>query len=159
MKTEKWYEKAIAMFDEESTNGAIAANLEDGFIFANSAGTYALFIPGHSVLSAFRKDSDAGKKRNALRVLHDQAMQAGELATSEITGSFADRKCKVRQLSNGKSEVYVYEKLLRMFPKNALYYISSPIAPVIVGIWENNRFHEIGLVMPMYSAEFFRADK
>lgn len=159
MKTEKWYEKAIAMFDEESTNGAIAANMEDGFIFANSAGTYALFIPGYSAASAMWEVNDMARKSKTLRVLHDQAMQAGELATSEITGSFADRKCKVRQLSNGKSEVYVYEKLLRMFPKNALYYISSPIAPVIVGIWENDRFHEIGLVMPMYSAEFFRADK
>lgn len=159
MKIERWYEKANAIFDENANTGIIAANLDDGFIFANPAGTYALYIPGCSVAGAIWERDDLARKSKTLRVLHDQAMKAGELATSERTGTFADRKCKVRQFSNGKAEVYVYEKLLRMFPKNAIYYISSPIAPVIVGIWENDRFHEIGLVMPMYSAEFFKVDK
>lgn len=159
MKIEKWYEKANSIFEEESHNGAIAANLDDGFIFANSAGTYALFIPGYSAASVMWEAENMARKSKTLRVLHDQAMKAGELATNETTGSFADRKCKVRQLSNGKTEVYVYEKLLRMFPKNAIYYISGYTAPVVVGIWENDRFYEIGLVMPMMSAEFFKADK
>jgi hypothetical protein len=84
-------------------------------------------------------------------------MKAGTLATKQQTGTFADRRGKVRQFCNGDCEVYVYEKLLRMFPKNAVYYVSGYTAPVIVGVWENDRFHEIGLVMPMFSAEMFRA--
>lgn len=159
MKISKWYEKATTMFEEDATNGAIVANLEDGFVFANSAGTYALFIPGCSAASAVWENDNIARKSKTLRVLHDQAMKAGKLATSEIKGSFPDRKCKVRQFSNGETEVYVYEKLLRMFPKNAIYYISGYTAPVVVGIWENDRFCEIGLVMPMYSAEMFKADK
>ena len=64
MKIEKWYEKAIAIFDEESKNGAIAANLDDGFIFANAAGTYALFIPGYSAASAVWEREEMARKSN-----------------------------------------------------------------------------------------------
>lgn len=157
MKTEKWYEKAREIFDQEAYNGIIAANLDNGFLFANSDWTYALFIPGERALFAYNEG--AVRKSNTLRVLHDAAIKSSELATSQRTGYFADRKCKVRELSNGKQEVYVYEKLLRMFPKNALYYVSGPNSPVVVGIWENDRLYEIGIVMPMLSNEFFKADK
>lgn len=156
MKTEKWYEKACEIFDQEANNEIICANLDDGFLFANSAGTYALFIPGQVALSASCERN--ARKSHTLRLLHDMAFKSGELATEQRTGYFPDRKCKVRELRNGKEEVYVYEKLLRVFPKNAMYYISGPQSPVLVGIWENDRLHEIGMVMPMFSNEHFKGE-
>ena len=156
MKTNKWYETAHSIFEEEAMRGAIAANYDDGFLFANSAGTYALFIPGYAACSAFW-ERDA-RKSNTLRVLYDRASFCGKLATNQVTGKFADRKCKVREFSNENGKVYVYEKLLRMFPKNALYYISEPTAPVLVDIWENDRLYPVGLVMPMHSCEKFEAE-
>ena len=156
MKADQWYKKAQSIFEEEAMQGAIAANFDDGFLFSNSAGTYALFIPGYVACSAvWKRDM---RKSNTLRVLYNRTMIAGELATKQTPGKFADRKFKSREFSNKNGKVYVYEKLLRMFPKNALYYISEPTAPVVVGIWENERLYPIGLVMPMYSCEKFEAD-
>lgn len=156
MKINKWYEKAISIFDSEAEKGIIASNLDDGLLFANSIGTYALYIPGYVAASAFCEHDT--RKSKTLRVLHDQAMKNSELVKRQRTGTFADRKYKVRELFNGHTEVYVYEKWLRMFPKNALFYTTEPNAPVVVCIWENDRFYEIGIVMPMFSNEFFKAD-
>ena len=159
MKIEKWYEKAMKIFDEEAQNGAVAANLEDGFIFSNSSGTYALFIPGYSASSVIWEKDGMKEKADRLLRIRNQVMKTAKLAEKTVTGTFCDRKCKVRQLSNGESEVYVYEKLLRMFPKNADFYITNHVSPVIVGIWDNKKFNEVGLVMPMMSGEMFKADK
>lgn len=156
MKVEKWYKKAAAIFDAEAEKGVISANCEDGFLFANATGTYALFIPGYSACSAVWESGDV-RKSKTLRLLYKYAND-GILATKQRTGTFPDRRCKVREFANDSTEVYVYEKLLRIFPKNALYYISSPESPVLVGIWENARLCVIGMVMPMMSNEHFRED-
>jgi hypothetical protein len=161
MKIEKWYEKAISAFEKEVEDGVIAANLNNGCVYANSSGTYAFYIPGYSVLSAVWEKDKLARKSNTLRLLYKQAESnpSASLVTSEKTGRFPDRKNKVRQLSDGERNVYVYEKLLRLFPKNALFYISSATSPVFVGIWENDRLYPVGLVMPMYSAESFIPEK
>ena len=157
MKAEKWYNKAGNIFEEESMKGCIATNFESGFLFSNASGTYALFIPGYSAYSTIW-DKEA-RKSNTLRTLYEKTRENAKLATENASGFLSDRACKVREFKNETTTVYVYEKLLRMFPKNALFYISERHAPVMVGIWENDRLYEIGMVMPLYTQGNFKADK
>lgn len=158
MKVSKWYEKACAIFDKESARGTIATNVDGGFVFSNAEGTFALFIPGYSACSAVWERGEMARKSSTLRILHDKAMHDSLLAMESKTGTFADRKGKVREFKRGYVSVYVYEKLLQMFPKNALFYVSHPFAPVVVCLEENGTFYEVGMVMPMHSAEKFVED-
>ena len=152
MTITKWNEKVSAILDKHCMEENIRyANTEDGVYFANKAGYYAYFLPDYHCSSA------SGNPKNESPMLADifrSAIDSGVLARDEESGKSGGKLA--RHFSNGETEAYVYEKFLRVFPKNTQYFISGPTKPVLAGIWGNDRLHVIGLVMPYRKTDFER---
>jgi len=145
MNIEKWNAKTAAYLDELLTdqteeNPVIYFNSDDGVLFADRGGLWARFLPEHQVLSASPKHSSSYLKK-----VFDEAVNQSVLADVE-TGEANGKKC--RKLTHGDTTVYVYEKLLRDFPKNALFYVSGETKPVLVCLEDFGSFHAVALVMP-----------
>lgn len=143
MKMEKWNMKVSAKLDKMLDDGkrVLYENADGGVYFGDKSGTWILFLDGKEVWTAKKGDS------RSLKRYFDYSSRRSTLASfekGEVNGK------KARRFSNGETDVYVYEKLVRQFPANALFYISSPVEPVYVGIWENDRLHQIGLVCPFH---------
>ena len=160
MKITKWNEKVSAILDTMlEKDDAVYCNRDDGVVFANKQGTFAMFCPEHTVwtVKPFPVGIEAQRK-NALSAIWDKTIQSdSKLADSTEIGTLiqhGNSKRKVRKFNNdylGLS-VYVQERFLRQFPANTLYYVSGRNKPVIAGIWENDRLYVIGFVLPIMVA-------
>lgn len=148
MKLEKWNEKTSAYLDEllskdqsVKENAVLYANTKDGVYFADKAGLWARFLPDYQIYSVSPKNSSP-----YLAKVFEESIKTAVLSDSITIGIASGKKC--RKFQTGNTEVYVYERLLRGFPKNTLFYISGETKPVLCGLWENGVLHTIGLVMP-----------
>lgn len=149
MKIAKWNEKVSAMFDDASmydSDNLRYANDSDGAYFCTTP-YQAYFMPGMEILTAkMREDHKAA----ILPWIFHTAIEKSNLA-SETRGKANGKMA--RRFSCGDIDVFCYEKFLRVFPKNALFYVSAPTAPILVGLWDNDRLHTIGIVMPFRCRE------
>lgn len=151
MKLEKWNEKTSVYLDtllekDQSIkeNAVFYANTANGVYFADKSGIWARFLPDHQIYSVSAKNS-----RPFLEKAFEDSIKVSVLSDSITigrTGGKNGKKC--RKFQSGNMEVYVYETLLRDYPKNTLFYISGETKPVLCGIMENDVLHVIGLVMP-----------
>ncbi len=145
MTITKWNEKVSAMFDDASMyqpDSMRFANDAEGAYFCTD-GYRAFFLPGMEILTArMREDHKAA----VLPEIFRKASDNGKLAET-VTSGKVDGKC-ARRFTLGDMEVFCYEKYLRVFPKNADFYISAPTAPILVSIWENGKANILGIVMP-----------
>ena len=150
MKLDKWNEKTGVYLekliqDENSKNVVHYCNVNDGVYFCDSSGHWARFLSNQHILIT-KNNCSKTKATPFLEKVFQEAIQSTVLADSIETGTTGKAKC--RKLTKDNVSAYVYETLLRAFPKNARFYISGPTKPVIVGLWENDRLYVIGLVMP-----------
>ncbi len=146
MTITKWNEKVSAMFDDASMYQADSlhyGNDADGAYFCTD-GYRAFFLPGMEILTA--KLYEKGNKGSVLPKIFHDASDNGKLAET-VTSGKVDGKC-ARRFTLGDMEVFCYEKYLRVFPKNADFYISAPSAPILVSVWENGKANILGIVMP-----------
>lgn len=144
MTIAKWNEKAAAKLAVLCDSGAgIYSNIDDGVVFSDRTGFWFMFAAGQQVLTACPKKafSDCLARHYEKALTGDAA-----LAESMQAGTVGGRKA--RKFSAGGVDVFVYETILRLFPKNTLFYLASPTAPVVAGLWENGRLHIIGAVAP-----------
>lgn len=155
MTITKWNEKVSAMFDDASMYHADSlhyGNDADGAYFCTNAYT-AFFLPGMEILTSILHEK--GNKGSFLPKIFHDASDKGKLAETVISGK-ANGKC-ARRFTLGDMEVFCYEKYLRVFPKNADFYISAPTAPILVSIWENGKANILGIVMPFRNNGSFSA--
>ena len=150
MKIEKWNEKTGVYLekliqDEKSKNVVHYCNVNDGVYFCDSSGHWARFLPDQNILIT-KNNCNKIKDTPFLENVFQENIKSAVLASSVETGTTGKAKC--RKLTKDNVSVYVYETLLRAFPKNARFYISGPTNPVIVGLWESSKLYVIGLVMP-----------
>lgn len=145
MKTAKWNEKVSAMLDDLCIKNDVKyCNRDDGVVFCDHFGTWLLFSPGSVVISA----NDGKNIVPGLSAHWENALRSnGKLAETSVSGWMAGRKC--RQFTAGDMEVYAAEKFLRMFPKNAMFYLEAPNKPIVAGLWENDKLTVIGFVLPI----------
>lgn len=154
MKLAKWNEKTTAFLDallsHEQTKAAhvIYSNTDKGCYFADTSGHWARFLPDEHIYSV-----NPQYESRTLQNIFESAVNTSVLADSITSGKSGGKKC--RKFQHEDTEVYVYETLLRDFPKNANFYISGATKPVIVSIWENGILNVIGLVMPFYMRSGF----
>lgn len=157
MTITKWNEKVSAILDKYCDENIVRyANTEEGVCFTDKAGYSAYFLPKHHCYSVHGKSIMENPKSSSPMIaeIFRSAIDSSVLASNEICGKSGGKLA--RHFSNGETEAYVYEKLLRVFPKNTQYYISGPTKPVLAGIWENDKLHVIGLVMPYRKTDFER---
>lgn len=155
MKLEKWYEKAGKILEKQISSDDIRYySDDDGTVFCNAHGSWCLFDPGSSVLSASPKDS-----MYYLKTLWEKFVvnSYSTLAENIVSGSMCKDGTKARQFSSGDITVYAAERFLRMFPKNTMFYIEESTKPIICGIWENDKLNIIGFVMPVLNLAGFEA--
>ena len=146
MKIEKWNEKVCAMFEDASMyqhDSLHFGNDADGAYFCTD-GCRAFFLPGMEILTA--RLYEKSNRGSVLPKIFRNASDNGKLAET-VTSGKVDGKC-ARRFTLGGMEVFCYEKYLRVFPKNADFYIYAPTAPILVSIWENGKANILGIVMP-----------
>lgn len=149
MKIAKWNEKVSAMFDDASmydSENLHCASDSDGAYFATDKYS-AFFMPGYDI---YTSKPGEDKKGAALPGIFHAAINRAVLA-SETRGK-ANGKL-ARKFTSENATVFCYEKFLRVFPKNTLFYVSAPTAPIVAGIWEDGKLHTLGIVMPFLCRE------
>ena len=149
MKIEKWNEKSARVLDTMINRENVRYfQRDDGVIFSDKYGFWFMFSAGSRVMR-WRVEEDT-RVIPALDDHYNKAINSnGVLADTFCSGYFTNWPYKIVKLSNDNTTVYAQEKFTRMFPKNALYYIESANAPVVVGIWEKGLLHVIGVIMPI----------
>ena len=163
MKLEKWTEKANKKLDEmlESKNVRFC-NLDDGVVFCDDSGTWCMFAPGSVVLSA--RGDDARRNDRIKNVWKKYVDESDAVLTHGVKGFTDDNgkkaACTRFPVMNmdgtfSNDSVYVYDRVLNKFPKSTLFYASAPLAPVLCGIWDNDRLHIIGMVYPFIKKNEF----
>lgn len=149
MKLEKWNEKAAAVLDKLCATSTrwMYASVDNGVVFTDTKGHYALFCDNCTVVSAH----DTKEQSDYLRKYWKQFEQSKhELAQDIVSGKFQGEKGrKIVKLSRDGMDVYLDRKYYNLFPKNTLFYTESPTSAVLAGIWENDRLHIIGFVLPV----------
>ena len=89
MKITKWNEKVSAILDTMlEKDDAVYCNRDDGVVFANKQGTFAMFCPEHTVwtVKPFPVGIEAQRK-NALSAIWDKTIQSdSKLADSTEIG-------------------------------------------------------------------------
>ena len=149
MKLSQWNERTAAKLEKLAGAGEIVAcNTADGVVFSDKAGTWCKYVSGSHLLAAcWNREIFA----DALRRHWKHAMEAdAALADSKQAGTVGGLKCCKFSARDFTMEVFVYEKILRQFPKNTMFYLQGTNKPVIAGIWEAGQLHIIGLVMPFH---------
>lgn len=150
MKFNKWSEKVDRIFEEmanEKTNGEIFfQNMPGGAWFCDKKGVMAYRLEGQTILSA--------KPQNAVTVFEYLMNETKDAAIAiEKTNGITKEGHKVCRLSradrNRQINVYLNPKLMKKFPANTLYYTTAATKAVLAGIWENDKLHIIGLIMPV----------
>ena len=156
MKIAKWNEKVSAKLDDLCVKNTVRfCNREDGVAFCDKYGTYLLFAPSMHVCTYHGDKAEV----SALSRYWDAVQNSeAKLAESSVSGYLMNGgiSSKVRRFTSGDVEVYVQERFLRIFPKNTMFYVESPVKPIIAGIWENDRLTIIGIVMPIRKMSEFQ---
>ena len=150
MKIAKWNEKANRILDRrisENDPDLRFCNTEDGVLFCDKLGTWCVLARDAVVLSVLGEDE---RRVPALEKLYAKATSGNsilcDVTKGRVTPFGYGTSC--RKMTNENGEAYVRESFLRMFPANTLFYMSSPTKPIVCGIWENDRLHVIGIVLP-----------
>ena len=158
MTITKWNEKVSAILDKYCDENIVKyANTEEGVYFTDKAGYSAYFLPKHHCYSVHGKSAMENPKSSSPMIaeVFRKASDNGKLAET-VTSGKANGKC-ARRFTLGDMEVFCYEKYLRVFPKNADFYISAPTAPIPISIWENGKANILGIVMPFRNNGSFSA--
>ena len=155
MKIDKVYDKLLALFDDNASSEHLHYfNDHDNNTMLFAVDCFAVYaVPNHEVWTC---KSDT-KKSEILPKVFNRAVNTGKLASVTKGKDYLNR-CVLRFTADNGLTVYAQEKFFRMFPKNALYYVSGKYEPVLVSIEDNNRFYPVAVVMPLrMDAEQFRA--
>lgn len=146
MKFNKWSEKVDRIFEEMANGDIFFQNLPGGAWFSDKKGVMAYHLEGQEILTV--------KPQNAVTVFDYLMNDTKDAAiANEKTNGITKEGRKVCRLSrdNGWRQINVYlnPKLMKKFPANTLYYTTASNKAVLAGIWENDRLHVIGLIMPV----------
>lgn len=152
MKLERWIEKMRKRSEEMINNGAaLYENTDAGLYFCPKSGTIAYFCADCQIIAPVW-DEMAGKV-DSLHRYFEAAVKDSTLASARagvLPGVLGARDRNVFVFTNEKGvSAVVDKKLLRDFPKNTLFYVSSSIRPVLAGILENGVLNVIGIVCPI----------
>ena len=114
-------------------------------MFCSDAKVYSVYPAGLERLS------DYPYRRNEyLGTFWKAAIEAdSKLIRSAVPGTFSGTKGKIIKLECDDTEAYVQQNYYKLFPANTLFYVSGPAKPVIAGIWENDKLHVIGFILPV----------
>lgn len=142
MKTEKWYTKVNAMFDENASR----VRFDNGTCGAYFAidGNVGYYLPAQVIMTADARNGARGVIEKNFKLAEN-----GTLATSIVRGRDNKNRRIVKMTSSDGATVYVQEKFIRQFPKNALYYVTSFSAPVFVALENYPRLDPVAIVMPV----------
>ena len=152
MKLEKWYEKAAERFDILSEkHNVVYENTDDGLYFANKAGHYAMFLPGQVCLSCNHDNVRHGFARlfEPLENHHlAVSAQPGRARGYTKGAMYPNRLVSAYKLmTESGAEAVISAKYKKLFPANALFYVSAWNKPILVALEEHGQFHTIGIVM------------
>lgn len=145
MKFNKWSEKVDRIFEEMANGEIVFQNLPGGAWFSDKKGVMAYHLEGQEILTV--------KPENAVTVFDYLMNDTKDAAIAKKTNGITKEGRKVCRLSRdngwGQINVYLNPKLMKKFPANTLYYTTASNKAVLAGIWENDRLHVIGLIMPV----------
>ena len=148
MKVKAWNEKCARTIDAVLASNDMRFYARKDCAIVCPTGDHYFIISAESRMLSAGKDKRETAKLNEYYecILHSDA----KLSDKIISGHFNGCRNKIAKLSApGVPDVFVQEKFMRAFPKNALYYIEKPASVITVGIWEKGQLHIIGGIMPI----------
>lgn len=145
MTAEKFYEKAGKLLDENYDN-VYYENTNDGAYFTLD-GIVAFYLPGQQICTV-----RGTKKDVTISKLFRYDSKLADVIIHGKTPRVHSRLKAVTYLKNKENDIraYVKTRYFKLFPSNALFYVSGRNKPVTVGVYDNrNGLKILGLIMPV----------